>query len=1304
MNNLTTSVAGVGTYLTPTPAYIKDFISHLVSNCIAAPVKGREALVTAHNAMALYTLQMLVFATGHRAVSDPFFDLGIFDLQDQSALIEDKVVSASHQARIAWLPPLAIAQFNNYISHLRSLSRYLRHDDSILADQIWAVTEPDYPHPIPLFFFIRDKNENLDWLRIQPSSVEAMFGSAWILPLNTNRHLLSTWLHQKGCPPEVINAQLGHIEAGCSPFSGRSPLAPQAIGSIVIPFLEAYLKEQGWVELAGLKAPSRLPICRPPINSKYLIPSAVFGPQARTFERENILRKDAEAILALIKDRFSAHPPKIIPDKDIDELQDQIVNGSPDGRILIRLTLFRRHLIKLKRTGITVKVPGRLALANKEPSYFDCNSSRAASIAQSVRIQFISYLASWNETYPDQERRIAEILISSVLFGAQSSPVFLKALATGLGKCTYRIGENVIVDVASSGQSPIRRWMPDEVSLPLILGYWKNIEDYSDAPVPDKINRYLVDILHLINVTQRKIKSRKRMPAKELDCDLLSALFHISRAWWRFRLPGAIRGYAEGENPCASVPLSNWLRLLTEKRGTLESPANLPLKSDSYDDIQPIRQLRHDSNYRQAKEFWDEINKALGPQGKNRSGSADARSNAKKSSIESLVLELLNDSAKVFPPVAGLIASWLVHLCRHGTSHKPKLAASSVVKYGRTIGGKLISMAYDVEYLSLPDLMLEEIYRNVLDTASNQNRGYVAARLKEFHSFLVNGYAMPDVDWSEVVDDDLLEAEAVDAGIVTLAEYTRALDNLAESADYGERDRLRYFAFLFFAYRFGLRTGEIERLSVSDVILIDREMVVYIRNSFRGETKSENGIRQLPLIGPLNDNEHSLIQRWLLHVETFAEGDALSTLFPKLAGQRDLLDRNSCVRAVAELLRAATGDNQIRLRHLRHTCATRLHLAMMVDEVPTGTLGSIYIALWNDVTPKKIRTILVGDSHLTRRGLFAVALFMGHASPDVTHRHYVHLADILLKEWIDKVPATMDGKALSYAYQTTYENVRQAKSRFGKESSQAALSAHFTRQTAIPSPKLGTFTQPDDEANLPRRSQPLPPPADIDRLLSLATMRDSIDGIADRFLTTVDIVGSVLLSASTLQERTGFTGFAIPQAKSDDYWLPSALERQESLEKESKRVRRFLETIGNTPLDTSEFDAASQIWQNAYHPHLKYLLINRRSELIQLLDALKAFGIPAKDFEALIPEVQEEDERAILASVEQWLLSQGLLARRKKRMPNGSSKFSPYNRIGLMLRASQSHQLGYQRTLNRALFITSIWLQLSVAYATELNL
>ncbi len=206
------------------------------------------------------------------------------------------------------------------------------------------------------------------------------------------------------------------------------------------------------------------------------------------------------------------------------------------------------------------------------------------------------------------------------------------------------------------------------------------------------------------------------------------------------------------------------------------------------------------------------------------------------------------------------------------------------------------------------------------------------------------------------------------------------------------------------------------------------------------------------------------------------------------------------------------------------------------------------------------------------------------------------------------------------------------------------------------------------------------------------------DGLADRFLTTVNVVTSALLSASILQERTGYTDFSAPQAKSDDYWLPNSAERYKSLKKESKRVHGFLGIIVNNPLCTPYLTAISQIWLDAYHPHLKYLLINRRSDLTQLLAALKALGIPAKDLEVLIPDVVLQDEHAIWALVEQWLLLQGLSVCRRKRMPSDSSKDSADNRIGLMLRASESHQLGYQRTLNRALFVASVWLQLSGAY------
>jgi hypothetical protein len=471
-------------------------------------------------------------------------------------------------------------------------------------------------------------------------------------------------------------------------------------------------------------------------------------------------------------------------------------------------------------------------------------------------------------------------------------------------------------------------------------------------------------------------------------------------------------------------------------------------------------------------------------------------------------------------------------------------------------------------------------------------------------------------------------------------------------------------------------------------------MIVYVRNSIFGETKTDNGIRQLPLIGTLNEFEHRQISRWLAHVDTYADGDHLAALLPLLASQRVVVDRSLCVRIVVEALRAATGEPQTRLRHLRHTCATRLFLAMAIEERPTGLMGEIYNKLWGDVSPELVRTILIGNPQLSRRGLYAMAMFMGHGNPDVTHRHYVHLADVILKNLVSRTPVPIDNKALSYAYQTTYANVRKVISR-DKFATQISLSEHFTRQSKIKIPEIHPSPRNSStESNISNSSQLAPRPVDIDRLLTIVTMRDSIDGIADRFLITGKMVAKILLDAALLQERTGFTDFSIPQTKPDDYWVPKITSRSESLEKESLRIHKFLCKIEQGTLNTEHLKIACKIWLKSYHPHSKSLLINTRSELSQLLAALKLLGIPADDFEILIPAVPNEELRSVWLLNVEYLTSEGLLVSRKKRLPVSSSKFLYDNRVGLILRASKSHPLGYQRTLNRAFFVISIWLKL----------
>lgn len=185
---------------------------------------------------------------------------------------------------------------------------------------------------------------------------------------------------------------------------------------------------------------------------------------------------------------------------------------------------------------------------------------------------------------------------------------------------------------------------------------------------------------------------------------------------------------------------------------------------------------------------------------------------------------------------------------------------------------------------------------------------------------------------------------------------------------------------------------------------------------------------------------------------------------------------------------------------------------------------------------------------------------------------------------------------------------------------------------------------------------------------------------------------SVLLSASVIQERTGYTAFSIPSIAPDDSWTPTSVTRQDTLDKESRRVRAFLDRIVQTSLPINELSDAARIWEDSFHPVSNCLLMNRRSDLVRMLGCLHSLGIPAKDLEAHIPDDPPESNQARWKSTRTWLDTLGLTIHKKNRLPLSTSRLNAANRVGLILRSSTSHELGYQQTLNRALFVTSVWL------------
>jgi hypothetical protein len=199
--------------------------------------------------MAIYTSAMIGFATGYRAVLDPFPKGSCLDRESGFLVINDKDYEDLYHSRIVWLPPICMDQLDRYQVHLKSfLDQILLYDLDLFHD---IKSQLEGASTGPTLFLLR---ENLKRVTVGKSHQEAIYrrNLKYDLPANANRHYLRSSLLARGCPPEVVNAFLGHWERGCESWGIYSGLSPESYReNLKIPLL-AIMKEDGWMAVSGL--------------------------------------------------------------------------------------------------------------------------------------------------------------------------------------------------------------------------------------------------------------------------------------------------------------------------------------------------------------------------------------------------------------------------------------------------------------------------------------------------------------------------------------------------------------------------------------------------------------------------------------------------------------------------------------------------------------------------------------------------------------------------------------------------------------------------------------------------------------------------------------------------------------------------------------------------------------------------------------------------------------------------------------------------------------------------------------------
>ena len=223
----------VGSEFCPSTESVQNLVHHLKLQITKRPrTNSSEDIISYHNAYTVYTQQMIAYATGIRAIKNPFANLDDIDLDSKLASISDKDGKYLYHLRIAWLPEVVIKQLSLFIKHRNMIIQYAKRADKYLNQK-----------PFPFFFLL---DEEFNPTELKPSTLTPYLNDVFPLPANVNRRYVRSRLAALGCPVEIIQSFMGHWARGEEPWSQHSSLSYPTYLKEIQRLLPVILRELKW--------------------------------------------------------------------------------------------------------------------------------------------------------------------------------------------------------------------------------------------------------------------------------------------------------------------------------------------------------------------------------------------------------------------------------------------------------------------------------------------------------------------------------------------------------------------------------------------------------------------------------------------------------------------------------------------------------------------------------------------------------------------------------------------------------------------------------------------------------------------------------------------------------------------------------------------------------------------------------------------------------------------------------------------------------------------------------------------------
>jgi len=938
------------------------------------------SLIGYHNAVTAKVLYKLYAATGARPLRDPFCNPRDFGFVDGTLFLDDKHSRKARTGRLIELPRVLASEIErDYLTHLDDMASALATQAPILSGEIARLAQGKESRVLPFFFLLGTPSGQIQWRHASEKNLSQLELFDCPLPLNLFRHRLATRLRYRGVDPELIDALLGHAEAGAASHGNHSFRNWQDDMSALRGNLDACFDELGFAPLLPRAPASQLPDFTEDPSANPLVFGAKDRAQRRWERTRTAISQARSIIIAHRKGRSLGE----LNQEEMDALARALLTneqGLPHSLAALRFSVLVREADRLNRKeGKKVRIRHRYRQLEEETSVFTADGPGALGLYDRLRQDAAMLVAQLPQL------RLGDMdstIIGAVLLMIESRIADRKLIRDFLGGIDIRLirarpgfylehGKklNKTDPAAAIHRHRITNAAARLVNKALGRAQTRSFDSLS-IPKP---------LLELTGHLVAEHRLRENPKVSHLIASLADVIDQVNVR----SLPGAVAGYLGGRVTSVSLEWRDWVRVRWNQRISADSSFDQPPDLDPENTLpgnapgtEDIEQLQ-----REARELFKALRKDLAPD----DGASNLDANARRK-IAAAMRKTLADRDGKAPRACLWLGHWVASLLSRKTRKDAFLVLSAIQRYFTALSPAFESLGHNFDPELANEDDITDFYSEVLESRKLENIEFVFGRLREFHQWLSNLIEVDEPVWAELPFFD--GSVAVDPGVITESDYLSAFNSLARCAATNETARFAAFLLLG-AYRFGMRGGEALGLLRSDWISLGQSAMVVVQNNRYRKLKRPASRRVIPLVSELTPAEHKLIT-WIHAAAEAGAGDDMSAMLLPAVNRRA---QQQIRRVALNALKSATGNPASNIHRLRHSAANQILLS----------LAGIDRELWNKTTrldSRKVQDLLLGREGSTRRVAWAAARYLGHAGPDTAFRSYYHCISDLAEKLI----------------------------------------------------------------------------------------------------------------------------------------------------------------------------------------------------------------------------------------------------------------------------------------------------------------